>query len=389
MKIAIAAYILILGLATIHFYNSPYWTMDLLGYMGNARLHETTDPILLRDRVYSELRSSAPPEVFDLLTGAPGFHDEHGEKRDRFLNAFHYAEFLPFFAIRPLYNLTIYWISRTGVGLVRAVRLVSAVSYGLLGIIVLAWMLPYTRAAPLCAMLIMLTPHITFLGRNTGSDGLSVLLGMFSLYLIFERKRYPTGILLLLIAIWFRTDNIALLAPTLVVLFLQKRLEGWKTAVLGLIALCSVVVIDHAAGHYGIHVLYYNTFVGMPMAPAEMTAHYTPGQYAHLYLNGYKDMLICFVPLFVLLGLVGLSRKTAPILGIATAYALLHYTILPNWVDRYMAVFYLLTAMAAAFRVWPRNSNDKQGLWPTDVLAFVAPSAIEFDDNRLSLQSLE
>lgn len=357
MRIAIAAYVLALGLATIHFYQSPYWTMDLLGYMGNARLQETRDPVVLHDRVYGELRSSVPSEVFNLLTGAPGFHDEHGEKHDRFLNPFHYAEFLPFFAIRPMYNSTIYLISRTGLGLVRAVRLLSALSYVSLGLLVLFWLLSYTRAAPLVALLIMLIPHITFLGRNTGSDGISVLLGMLSLYLIFERKQLAAGILILLIAIWFRTDNIALIIPVLLVLLLQHRLEAWKAAVLAFIAVGSVMAIDHAAGHYGIHMLYYDTFVGMPMAPGEMTAHFTIGQYAHLYLNGYKDMLISFVPLFLMLGLLGLNRKTVPLLGIGTAYAILHYTILPNWVDRYMAVFYLLTTMTAAFRIWPRNST--------------------------------
>jgi hypothetical protein len=356
MKLAVAAYVLILGLATIHFYKSPYWVMDLLGYMGNARLHETTDPVVLHNRVYGELRSSVPPEVFDLLTGAPGVHDENGAKHDRFLNPNHYVQFLPCFAIRPLYNLTLYCISRTGVGLVQAVRLVSAISYGLLGILVLVWLSRYTRMAPLLALLIMLIPHISLLGRNTGADGLSVLLGMLSLYLIFENNQVFAGILILSAAIWVRTDNIALIMPVLLVLLLQKQLEIWKACVVGLLAIFSVLIINHYAGDYGIQMLYYRNFFGIPIAPAEMVVSFTIRQYAYFFLNGFKDMLVSFVPLFLLLGLIGWNRKTAPLLGIAVIYIALHYVILPNWIDRWMAVLYLLTSMTAAFRVQPKRA---------------------------------
>jgi len=255
MRLAIAACLLTIAISSVHFYQSPYWTMDLLQYMGNAHLYETTDPVVLHKRVYGELRSSVPASVFDLLTGAPGVQDDHGAKHDRFLNPYHYAEFLPFFAIRPLYNLTLYAISRTGIGLVSAVRLVSAGSYALVGILVLVWLLRYTRLAPALALLIMLIPHVTFLARNTGADSLSVLLGMMALYLIFERERVAAGITVLSSAIWFRTDNIVLLIPVLLVLLLQGRIEQWKAAVLAALGIPSVIIINRAAGDYGIQML--------------------------------------------------------------------------------------------------------------------------------------
>jgi hypothetical protein len=355
--ISLAIYIALLAVSAVHFYQSPYWTMDLLSYMGNARLHETTDQVTLHERVYSELKASVPADVFGLLTGAPGFKDEHGAKHDRFTNPYHYAEFLPLFAIRPMYILTIYGMSRTGMGLVQAVRLVSAASYALLGILIIMWLTSYTRLAPLLALLIMWTPHITFLGRFTGCDGISVLLGMTALFLIFEKNWLTPGLVILFGAIWFRTDNIALAIPVLFVLFLQKRLDLWKVGVLAGLTVASVLVIDNEAGHYGIRLLYYDTFIGIPIAPAEMSVQFPLSQYVHIFVNGYKQMLISFVPLFVLLGMIGWTRKTAPLLGIAAVYAAIHYAILPDWVDRYMAVFYLITMITAASRVWPRETE--------------------------------
>jgi len=363
-----AVYVLLLGLSAAHFYQVPYWTLDLLSYMGNVRLHETTDPIKLRDRVYSELKSTAPPEVFGLLTGAAGFRDDHGAKHDRFTNAYHYTEFLPLFAIRPMYILTLYGMSRAGLGLVQSVRLVSTACYVLLGILVFVWLSRYTRLAAFLALLIMWTPHVTFLGRFTGCDSISVFLGMLSLYLIFEKNLVAAGLTILMAAIWFRTDNVALVAPVLLVLFLQNRIDFWKAAVLGLLAVASVVVIDHEAGHYGFRLLYYDTFVQIPIAPAEMNVSFPLSQYVYIFLNGYKQMLISFVPAFLLLGLAGLNRRTAPLLGIVTLYAALHYVILPDWVDRYMADFYLVTMMAAAAIVWPRTDSfgikEYEYRWP-------------------------
>ena len=353
MRLAVAAYLCIVAAFAFHLYRSPYWNLDMLGYMGNAELNEITDPVKLHHRVYGELRSSAPREVFDLLTGAPGFQDDGGAKRDRFLNPDHFGQFLPFFAVRPMYNKLLYWLSRTGIGLIPAVRLVSAGSYALLGVLVVAWLLPYTRMAPLLALIIMLIPHIVLLGRFTGSDGLSVLLGMLSLYLILEREKLGGGLAILMAAIWFRTDNIALVVPVLCVLCLQKRIALWMAGVLAIVAVASVLVINRAAGDHGIAMLYYRNFIGIPKTPNEVIVHFSFAQYAHFFLSGFKHMFVSFVPLFILLGLIGLNRRTAALLGIVTAYSVLHYLILPNWVDRFFGIFYLVTAMTAASQVQP------------------------------------
>jgi hypothetical protein len=44
--------------------------------------------------------------------------------------------------------------------------------------------------------------------------------------------------------------------------------------VLSVIAVASVVMINHFAGDYGIRMLYYRNFVGTPSAPAEMVVNF-------------------------------------------------------------------------------------------------------------------
>ena len=347
--LGVGIYLVLLALVTAHFYLAPFWDLDMLGYMGNARLNDTSDPVKLHENVYGELRSSVPPSAFGYLTGAPGEPDQMGSKHERLVNAYHYAEFLPCFAIRPVYNQTIYWLSRTGLGLVRSIRLVSAFSYYLLGVLVLIWLQRHSPYSLVLSFLIMLLPPISLLGRNTTADALSVLLGVFSLFVIFELNRIAVGIGILSLAIWVRTDNVALIVPVLATLYFQRRLQLWVGIFFAAISVASVVVINHAAGDYGIQMLYYRNFLGTPIAPGEMVAHFTARQYVYFFFSGFKAMLNSFVPVFVVLGLVGLNRRTAPILMVVTTYVILHYLILPNWIDRWMGVFYVVTCMTAAF----------------------------------------
>jgi hypothetical protein len=258
-----------------------------------------------------------------------------------------------------MYNETVYWLSRTGIGMVRSVRLISAFSYYLLGILVLVWLKHYTPAAPVLALLIMLLPPVSLLGRNTAADALSVLLGMYSLFLIFECDRLALGTALITVAIWFRTDNIALLSPVLVILWHQGRIALWKAIALGTIGVLSILVINRAAGDYGIQMLYYRNFLGTPLAPAEMVAKFAAAEYLSAFLAGFKTMLTNFVPAFILLGLIGFNKKTAPLLAIAATYAAVHYLILPNWIDRWMGVAYLIPCIAAASGFPYKAGNQK------------------------------
>jgi len=66
-----------------------------------------------------------------------------------------------------------------------------------------------------------------------------------------------------------------------------------------------------------------------------------------------------FIP-FLLLGAMGLrSNKMWPIVAATLAYVMLHFVILPNWQERWVAVFYLSTVVSAI--TWmglPRREQD-------------------------------
>jgi hypothetical protein len=349
----VACYLGLLCLVSLHLYRRPIYDMDSIQYMGNALLIEETDPVRLHDRVYSELRRRvAPNDLAPLLgneTGAPT--DQNDSRRERAMNPYNFAEFLPFFAIRPLYNDTLYLVSKTGLGLVRASIVISVCSYFLLGGLLFVWVRAYStplRAFALCT-LGMLTPPLTALGRDTTSDALASLIAFSSLYLIFEKRHLGPGMVILLSSLFFRTDFVVLAGPVILVCWLQRQIPFWQATVLVLVAASSVLAINHFAGDYGIRMLYYRNFVGTPTAPAEMMVRFSAHDYLSAFRSGITKIADSFFLPFLLVGIIGLrSRAGRLLLGTTLAYVALHFLVLPNWQERWVAVFYLSAIVCAA-----------------------------------------
>ncbi len=347
--VATVTCLLVLAAASVHFYRQPIYSMDMAGYMGNALLMGERDVDRVHDRVYAEMRREIPPEAFAALTGSGGPADQNESRRARLEHAENFAQFLPFFAIRPLYNIAIYFLGKV-VGVIPAIRLITALPYFLMGVLTFWWMSRYVPKfmAAAAAVLVMLTPPMMWIGRDTGSDALATLAAFLALYLIFEKERDAFGLGLIMASLWIRTDNIVLLGPVLLVCWRQRRFELWKGAVLGLVALASVLAINHYGGDYGIKMLYYRNFVGVPVAPAEMTVTFSLRQYVSAFAAGLRAMVESYTTLVALLGIAGwwLSRKARPLIAVSTASVALHFIILPNWQERWFGVFYLSMGIA-------------------------------------------
>ena len=187
-RVAVAIYVVLLGAVSIHLYRFPVYPMDTLGYMGNALLMKHLDPARIHELVYAEVHQMPERTEEDLLgiqiTSDPTA-DASRHMRAKSVDSS--TEFLPCFAIRPLYIQLLYVLS-TFVGLRRAAVLISVTSYFLLGSLTFAWCqryVPSYYAATFCGVL-MLTPPVILLGRTTLPDALFTLLAMSSLFFDFR-----------------------------------------------------------------------------------------------------------------------------------------------------------------------------------------------------------
>lgn len=355
MKIALfVVYAVLLSLVSIHLYKNPDYDMDSIQYMANALLMEETDPVVIHQRVYSEINHWVPKAARDQLlgheSGAP--EDQNKSRQERATDPYRFAEFLPLFAIRPLYNQTLWLVSKTGLGLLHASILVSVVSYFLLGILVFLWISRYVNGllAFSMACLLMISPPLLALGRDTTSDALATLIAFSSLYLIFEKQLLTAGLVVLLASIYFRTDNVVLAGPVILVCFIERRLDLLKASVLAMLAVASALSINHFAGDYGIKMLYYRNFIAVPSAPAEMSPQFSFHDYLAAFRAGITLITNSFFVPFLLIGIGGFfgPKRMRSVAAVTSFYVLLHFLVLPNWQERWFGVFYLSMVVVAA-----------------------------------------
>jgi hypothetical protein len=352
-------YLLAMGGASLHLYRTPMYSMDSIQYMGNALLMEKTDFVSVHRRVYTEVERYVPKAARDGLLGheAGAPEDQNKSRQERAANPARFGEFLPLFAIRPLYNQTLWVVSKTGLGLVRAGVVISVGSYFLVGVLVFVWLREYIEPgfAFVVSIGLMMCPPMTILGRDTTSDALATLIAFLAMYLIFEKRRLAAGMALLLASIYFRTDFVVLAGPAILACWLERRIEWWKAGVLAFVAVASVLCINHFAGDYGIRMLYYRNFVGVPIAPGEMTVRFSFRDYLRALRAGLTLVSESFFLPFLVLGLIGAVVKRMRVLfAVTLAYVILHFVVLPNWQERWVAIFYLSAAVCAAAGVGQR-----------------------------------
>lgn len=101
-----ALYVLVLLGLSIHLYRTPYYDMDFVQYMGNALLMEESDPVRIHSRIYGELKRYVPQSALKSLLGnQPGApEDQNRSRSERATDPNRFMQFLPLFAIRPLYK---------------------------------------------------------------------------------------------------------------------------------------------------------------------------------------------------------------------------------------------------------------------------------------------
>ena len=182
----------VLTLAAFRAYQYPAYTSDGFVYMANAvAIHGATIQEI-HDTVYRDVIAGVPQPTLDHLLGnEPVATAQSRSLHERSVNPYHFAEFLPCFAVRPAFNELVYLLHyELGIGLLRAPILISVVSYWTMGWIVLTWISRYVTApwAELVSLLIMLTPPIWDLARWPQPDALSCMISLLALYFVLEKN---------------------------------------------------------------------------------------------------------------------------------------------------------------------------------------------------------
>lgn len=362
-------FVVFLTLAAFRSYQYPAYTSDGFVYMANAVAMHGGSIREIHDTVYREVRAGVPQPTLDHLLGnEPADTAQSRSFHERAVNPYHFAEFLPCFAVRPAFNELVYVLHYIlGISLLRAPVLISVSSFLAIGWIVLTWISRYVAApwAQLLSLLLMLTPGIWDLSRWPQPDALCCMVSLLALYFILEKKWVTAGLAILLASVYVRTDNVLLVLTVLAYLsLLDHTVDKAKAAILAVVAIGSVFLINHFAGDYGPSMLYYRAFLGVPLAPGEMTAHFGLHDYLVALRTGVTAIIHGDFIAFAIMGVVGLLRRPPrAVVGltiVALVYNAGHFLMYPLVEIRYFGLFYLAMGISLASTLAAPQSSTAQ-----------------------------
>jgi len=248
--------ILLLALTCLAYF-VPYYDWDLVAYVGSAiALHEH-DQKLIQRQAYAALRAELPEDDYtDIATGTDF-------RRDVAENANHFRQQLRFYQIRPLYIWMLAGLHAMGISFVQATRIISAVAFLFIGVLVHNWLRIYVAEvqAGTCTLLLLATPVILTSARTGSPDALSALVVLLGTYLLIERDSAVMGSVLLLVSLLVRTDNVlfVFIFCALIALHTARKPTRVATTIAAIASIGIVLTINHTEHSYPWSVLMQNT----------------------------------------------------------------------------------------------------------------------------------
>ncbi|MGO9088668.1 MAG: hypothetical protein ACLQBK_25975 [Candidatus Sulfotelmatobacter sp.] len=340
----IVSTVLLLAVAagvSLHCYRYSMFEIDTLGYAGTVALADTGDVVKVHQILYS-----AP--LTPHLRGLDDDGKQALDMRRRAADPYYAAMHFPYFAIKPLYILTLEAVHKLGFSAIDSTRAVSALFY--FAIAVMLW--TYTRSW--LVLIVIILPETMLLGQANEPDGMSCFFLLFGLWMIFVRGR-DMGVLPLLLAIWVRPENSLLCLLVILVLLFEGRLDWKKAAVLAVLSAGSEVVINHY-GYPWQEI--YSHFLGAAPGSGASSAF---SNYGHSLMTAVNDLLHSSGPLFGLLWLVcfPLVRKELRwIMGCTLVFSAVRFMMFPIYELRYYGLFFITTLIAAVVLIQSLRYQD-------------------------------
>lgn len=340
-----------------HAHRTPLNNWDIIGYVAATHSNAGLTGAELHSATYNEVRAVTSPNTFAVLTQLQGY------RHDVFVDPAALEQQLPFYKVRVAYVWLLGALSDVAGGAARASHVVSAVSAGLLTVL-LGALLSWGRCAIpgglfyLCFPVAALSAGVLGLGRLSTPDALASV-AAFSVLALLNRAPTPALILLAVIPL-FRTDFIILTALVFIFLILERERSRLKFALIFLSAavFTAVMVLPEPYGYLTVF-----NFTLVPGAitpyPEALQVSTDPAVYLQVYINRTIAFLGTPTPLLLLAAsiaafahrrMVGELGPAAKTTLIAVAFILAHFALFPLGAIRHYA-FALLIAEAFLLNV--------------------------------------
>ena len=339
----------------------PSYDWDMLAYMAVALSDAGAPADTVHEKTYSIVRASLPPDQVRYLTEggiSPG--ENVPEYRKKVANdPVAFAAQLPFYSVKPTYPALMSVLYSLGVNLVTSGILISATAYVGLCLLLYLWFSQWLKpivSVPLMG-LVALSPYVTFLSRGIGPDGLSTFVVLLAIYLCLEQERILPGIIVFIISIGVRPENVFYAEIFFIYLVVFGKLKPVNFAVSSVAAASLFFGLRFYNYNYSWGMLFYHTFVHRITDPHDVTSAVGFWDYVRAYVGQLDRVLIGKgeFPVFVLIGfgaycLKANSRlrddKYLHLIFLAAIFIVIRMMILPVEAFRALLPSYMMLTVA-------------------------------------------
>ena len=347
-------YFIAILIAALHAFRKPEYNWDMLPYMALTIKMEHQDVDLIHKETYRIAKENMPSAAYEMLVDSSIPY-----RKKMYENPSEFYKQLPFYSVKPFYKGLVYLANKSGIPLPSATVFPSALSFVLIGILLLYCLQLYLQLynAIIFSFLIMITAPMLHVAGISTPDGISALIMMSAMYFVVVKPRLWPLVALLLLSIFTRLDNVIACFAIVSLLALSRKsvltINRKQYLIILLLLLLGYITVAMSASAYGWSLFYYTHFFRYLNLSHEYHAGFSLKEYLQVLYSHviaglyYSNMVVCLL----LIGLISLRKQgmkindlsfdqqfACCILGVIAVRTILY----PDISDRFYAPFYLI-----------------------------------------------
>lgn len=292
----LAACVVSLALGTYAFLK-PVYDWDMLAYAAIQYKKQGLTNEQTHEKIYNELLPSLSKDVQSFLTSEE--FDKHSAASVEY-----FSEQLPFYEIKPLYNGLVEVLCSLGLTPLKAMRVLSGLSYAILTLLTYVALSSRLRfdVSSLFTALICLMPTVMLSFRLLTPDGLSTVLIVGACVLFLLRSNFHLSMILLILSIGFRPDNVVIAVAAAIVfhLFNENKTAWWSAAIYVAASLALYFIIVLGFNGYGWKITFQHSIIDLnkPIHDWKSIPLTITDYFKHFLLSFRKYQLVWLPALF-------------------------------------------------------------------------------------------
>lgn len=346
-------------------YQKPVYDWDMLAYAAVQYQWQGLNDEQTHRKIYQDILPGLGDSVKQFLTEKE--YEQLCAKSPAYFNSQ-----LPFYTIKPLYNGLVYVFSKFSLTFLQAMRLISALSYVVL-ILMIVWLMMENRndtfdkfsaglAGVFIGVLICAVPIVMTPARMLTPDLLSSTLLISATLLYLLLNRFHLAMILFLLSIAVRPDNAATtLIAIIMIAFFDAQRRRWRfIALYSIITFIIYFLIAYFFSGYGWKITFQHSVIDLAKPINEWeNIPLTINEYFKwlLYQVVYSRPLLVPALLLAVLSYFAMRKLTMEIFDkkliaiwwILLLSAIIKFAAFPRFDLRYYIPQYILFAAMVAF----------------------------------------